>query len=124
MDYIGKVMQHPTFCMKNLQKFSSMKIEAHMVFNAIAENFNHCLCSLHLLDATVSTTSSTLSTTTLCTPLPTPDGEFYFKFDSSYSLVLIRCCSYHPFDPSYLHKFANKCLRVVVHFGLSYPVFT
>ena len=99
MDCIGKVMQHLTFCTKKLQKFSSMKLEAHMVFHAVAENFNHCLFSLHLLDATVSTASSTLSTTAP----PTPDGEFYWKFGSSYLLVLIHCCSYHPFDPSYLH---------------------
>ena len=110
MDYVGDVMQHPTFCTKKLQKFCSMTIEAHMILHAVAENFNHCLFSLHLLDATVSTASSTSFTTAP----PTSDGEFQ---SSSYSLVLI-CCCYNSFDPLYLHKFANKLLEVVVLFSI------
>ena len=88
MGYIEKVIQHRTFCTKKLQKFSSMKIEAYMVFHAVAENFNHCLFPLHLLDISATTASSTLSNTTPFTPPPTPDGEFYSKFGSSYSLLL------------------------------------
>ena len=115
-EFIGKVMQQPTFCTKKLQKFSSMKIEAHMVFHAVTKNFYHCLFSLHLLDATVSTASSTSTTT--APPQCIPDGEFYSKFGNSYSLALVCCCSYHLFDPSYLHKFANNFLEIVVLFSI------
>lgn len=61
-----------------------MKSEAHMVFHTVAENFNHCL--FHHLGATVSTASSTLSTTAPCTPLPTPDGEFFLQLAAAIHL--------------------------------------